>query len=654
MSGKLLRFVRGGQIFDYTMRMNIQVINRILFWGVLGFFIVFSLLVYFSSKFELQVIFYYLHSKFLLFLGRETDTVWTSSTGVDFSANTLLHSKQFIVSYLASMDALYKHAMYSFLIGAFFYLFIVRYFYKYFLAKGEKYSQDKYISGTRLAKNIKETIKSVKTSSRGISNLVLLNKLPLPKRSENQGMLFHGSIGTGKSQAIMTLMDQIRKQGDVAIVYDKECTLKPLYFDKSKDVELNPISELCENWDLWEECKTPLEIGSAIQYLIPKSLQGSDPFWVDSARTIMTSMAWKMASWEDKDAVQLLQLLLTTSLDDMRGLLIGTESENLVSKEIEKTAISIKSVLATYSKSLRFLDGLSSSGKKKFSIRKWIHEATNKENKNPGWLFITSRSQYHKEIKPLISLWLGLAMQSIQSLEKDENRRIWLIMDEAASLQRLEMLSDTMADIRKFGGCIAIGVQSLSQLMYLYGKDEGEAINDLLNTKVFFRSPSAKVAKLASEDLGEQVVEAVKESQSYGPNSVRDGNTVGSQREVRKTVEPSSIMTLEDLSCYVKLIGDHPIAKMKLNYQSRPNIIKPLVEREINFDALEKINIEALKVQNNPGVDDAVKNIQSFEKEVDFNVTSLGSEKNKGKSKQQEIEESESTIIDTHDEGRIF
>lgn len=654
MSGKLLRFVRGGQIFDYTMRMNIQVINRILFWGILGFFLVFSLLVYFSSQFELKVIFYYFHSKFLLLLGRETETVWTSSTGVGFSANALLHSKQFIVSYLASMDALYKHAMYSFLIGAFFYLFIVRFFYKYFLAKGEKYSQDKYISGTRLAKNEKETIKSVKASARGISDITLLKKLPMPLRSERQGLLFHGSTGTGKSQAIMTLLDELRKNGDVAIVYDKECTLKPVYFDKDKDVELNPVSDLCENWDLWEECKTPLEIGSASQYLIPKSLQGSDPFWVDSARTILTSMAWKMASWEEKDAVQLLQLLLTTSLDDMRGLLIGTESENLVSKEIEKTAISIKSVLATYTKSLRFLDGLSKSGKKKFSIRQWIQNATSPDNKNPGWLFITSRSQYHKEIKPLISLWLGLAMQSIQSLEKDRNKRIWLIMDELSSLHRLEMLSDTMADIRKFGGCVAIGVQSLSQIMYLYGKDEGEAINDLLNTKVFFRSPSSKVAKMASEDLGEQVVEAVKESQSYGPNSVRDGNTVGSQREIRKTVEPSSIMTLEDLCCYVKLIGDHPIAKMKLEYQSRPTIIAPLVEREINFDALEKINIEALKVQNNPGIDDAVKNIQSFEKDVDLTVNSLGSEKNKSSSKQQEIEESESTIIDTHDEGRLF
>ena len=88
-------------------------------------------------------------------------------------------------------------------------------------------------------------------------------------------------------------------------------------------------------------------------------------------------MAWKIRNREDKTAILLLQLLLTTTLDEMRGILKGTESENLVSKEIEKTAISIKSVLATYTKAFRFLEGLDKKGKQKFSIKGWIKEATN-------------------------------------------------------------------------------------------------------------------------------------------------------------------------------------------------------------------------------------------------------------------------------------
>jgi len=196
-----------------------------------------------------------------------------------------------------------------------------------------------------------------------VSDIRLLNQLPLPARSEYQGIFFHGSTGSGKTQAIMRLLDEIRGLGEPAIVYDKECTIKPYFFNEHLDVELNPVSALCANWDLWSECSNPMELGNLAAYLIPKSVQGSDPFWVDSARTILTSMAWRMRHHRDKSALNLLRLLLTTSLDEMRNLLKGTESENLVSKEIEKTAISIKSVLATYTKALRFLEGLDNSGK---------------------------------------------------------------------------------------------------------------------------------------------------------------------------------------------------------------------------------------------------------------------------------------------------
>lgn len=643
MSGKTLQFVRGGQIFMYTMKMMLQVLHRIFAWAVVGYILIVGVILYFTSQVELKVFFFHVYGQVMDILGMGGDVIWRSGSH-NLTADDMLTIPNLLEAYQQSKYKLFNNLVWSLLGGGAIYILIVAAFYRFFLSKGEKYSRDKYVSGTRLAKNIKDTIRSVKSSKRGTSNIFLFNKIPMPLRSENQGLLFHGSIGTGKSQAIMTLLDQIRELGDPAIIYDKECSLKPYYFQEGLDVELNPVSELCENWDLWEECKNPLEIGSASQYLIPKSLQGSDPFWVDSARTILSSMAWKMADWEEKDSVKLLQLLLTTSLDDMRELLVGTESENLVSKEIEKTAISIKSVLATYTKSLRFMEGLSSNNKEKFSIKSWVHQATKEGNKNPGWLFITSRSQYHKEIKPLISLWLGLAMQSIQTLKKNENRRIWLVMDELASLQRLEMLSDTMADIRKFGGCVAIGVQSLSQIQYLYGNHEGDAINDLLNTKAFFRSPSAKVAKLASDDLGEQVIEAIKESQSYGPNSIRDGNTVGSQREVRKTIEPSDIMTLEDLTCYLKLVGNHPIAKITSKYTNRAQLVEPLIEREINFDALEKLNTDALRVQNNPSVHDEVKAIRTFESEIDTKIDEILSDRNKKKNQQQKIEEREAAL----------
>jgi len=630
MSLSAMQFVRGGQIFLYNMRMMIQVTNRIMGWAILGFLILITILMLYNSYDEIVVICLNWLSQFLVYVGKGNALVWHSDVNQGISATAYLNSPVVIKGVIAAKSNVWQTFINVLMFSGIFYWLIIVFFYIYFMKKGEGYSKDKYISGTRLAKNAKETLQSLKKSSRGLSEIKLLNKLPMPKRSEKQGIFFHGSIGAGKSQAIMQLLEQLRATGDPVIVYDKECTIKPYFFNKEIDIELNPISDLCANWDLWEECDNPMELGSLATYLIPKSVQGSDPFWVDAARTILTSMAWKIRDKKDKSAIFLLQLLLTTTLDEMRGLLKGTESENLVSKEIEKTAISIKSVMATYTKALRFLEGLNNEDKEKFSIKKWIEDTCHPDY-NKGWLFITSRSKYHKEIKPLISLWLGLVMQGVQSLTQDSNRRIWIVMDELASLHRLEMLSDTMADIRKFGGCVAIGIQSISQLQFLYGNHEAEAIADLLNTSVYFRSPKSKVAKWVSDDLGEQVISEVKESRSYGPDSVRDGNTIGTNRTIRKTVEAGDIMTLEDLECFVRLIGNHPITRIKNKYIERKEICEPLKERSIDFDALEKINQLALNAQNNPDVCDEVRKIKDFEEKADEVINTIDSPKDKEK-----------------------
>ncbi|WP_155485554.1 type IV secretion system DNA-binding domain-containing protein, partial [Vibrio harveyi] len=74
---------------------------------------------------------------------------------------------------------------------------------------------------------------------------------------------------------------------------------------------------------------------------------------------------------------------------------------SLVSKDIKKTAISIKSVLATYIKSLRFLDGLDEkddNGKlkrKPFSITDWVLD-----DKQRGFLFLSSNAQQHASLRP--------------------------------------------------------------------------------------------------------------------------------------------------------------------------------------------------------------------------------------------------------------
>jgi len=302
----------------------------------------------------------------------------------------------------------------------------------------------------------------------------------------------------------------------------------------------------------------------------------SDPFWVNAARTVFVSAASRMRQAEDRSIEKLLKLLLTGEFENLEKYLEGTPAATLVSNKIEKTAISIRSVITTYLKSLQSLSGLDSKENVAFSIRDYLIN----ENES-GWLFISSNGEHHKSLKPLMSMWLAMASLTMLSLAPDPNRRIWFICDELPTLHKLPLLGETIAEVRKFGGCFLLGMQSFSQLEKVYGRSGAQEIFDLLNTRFFFRSPSADMARLVSRELGEEELDESKENYSYGANSVRDGISLGNQRATRAIVTYPEVLELANLKCFVRLPGQYPVTRLDLQYQKREGGSISLIKRTI-------------------------------------------------------------------------
>ncbi|MEZ8170266.1 type IV conjugative transfer system coupling protein TraD, partial [Vibrio sp. FF266] len=416
----------------------------------------------------------------------------------------------------------------------------------FFKRQGEKQSEDFHVRGFQYAEpkvltnDLKKRAKKLKRQGVGNGRIsdFKVDGLALFKREfEVQHMLIDGTTGAGKSVMLRKLLRWIRKRGDKAIIYDKGCTFTSKFFDPSQDTLLNPFDERCANWDVWCDAKDAPDFENIANALIPQHGEG-DPFWVDSARTIFSSAAYRM-SQDDKpcSTARLLSLILTSELETLGNFLQGTESASLVSKDIKKTAISIKSVLATYIKSLRFLDGLDDKDakgepkRKPFSITDWVQD-----DKQKGFLFLSSNAQQHASLRPLISTWLAIASNAILGLKADEDRRIWVIMDEMPSLHKLPELDNIISEVRKFGGCYVIGLQSYAQLVKTYGKNTADVIFDLLNSRFYFRAPSAQMAQISSKDLGEQEVDVSREHISYGANALRDGVSIGHQTVTRPVI----------------------------------------------------------------------------------------------------------------------
>ncbi len=196
----------------------------------------------------------------------------------------------------------------------------------------------------------------------------------------------------------------------------------------------------------------------------------------------------------------------------------------------------------------------------------------------------SSNGEQHKALKPLISMWIAMASLTLLSLPEDSNRRIWFICDELPSLHKLPLLGETIAEVRKFGGCFLLGMQSFSQLVKVYGRSGAAEIFDLLNTRAFFASPSHEMAQLVSRELGEEEIDDTRENYSYGANSIRDGISLGKNRITRSIVTYPEIMSLDPLTCYLRLPGQFPMTKLQLVHQKRKEIAAGFIERKLLND----------------------------------------------------------------------
>ena len=405
----------------------------------------------------------------------------------------------------------------------------------WFSVRGYRQRRDILLSGTYLAS---QNHLQKKIGSRGKVGDYHLAGVQLQDGDWHQHVLVHGSTGTGKSLVLRQLCDQIRARGDKAIIYDNHQGFMPYYYRDGKDVLLNPLDKRCAAWDLWQECKEEAQFDSLAHSLIPRGLTHSDPFWVDAARTVFVAMA-KVLQQEapEKRMTEFADRLLMGSIPELYQWLQHTEARSLVSPEAEKMALSIQGVLASTIRAWRLLRN---PDKPPFAIGDWL-----KDN-NDGWLFITGREDMADTLRPLLSMWLDGLANRLLSLSSRTNRRIFIVIDELASLQRLPSLLRLLAQSRKFGGCVVLSTQNIFQLRDLYGQEGTKAITDLCNTRLFFRSPSEEAAQFVSRELGQGFWLEAEEGMSYGASRFRDGVTLQRRRVSRPAVKPDVIQHLPD------------------------------------------------------------------------------------------------------------
>lgn len=419
----------------------------------------------------------------------------------------------------------------------------------FWIWRGKAKQAKKILSGLTIVspKTLKKMLKKDKSQFE-------IGGVPLRKDTETQHLLICGTTGTGKSTCFFELLPQIRAAKQRAIIVDTTGEFVARFYRHNQDILINPFDDRTMGWNPWVDCTHPYHYDELASIFIPQT--GSDKFWSDAARGVFAETLKLHARQENFDTAYMLNMLLGVPLKDLFHHLENTPAASLVDPAGDRTAMSIRAHLSSYLKSLEFLP----KDRPIFSTRKWVQEETNEQDQ---WVFLTATPDQRETLRPFLTALTGSAINALMSCTPDLNRRLWIMIDEFASLQKQEAFLKALAEFRKFGGCIAVGLQDIPQLRAIYGHAEAESMVSLFNTRIIFRSGHPDTAKVMSQMLGEQEVREAVSGISYGAHQMRDGVSLNDQNKMKPVVTPTDLMSLENREAYLKLPGNLPITKIK-------------------------------------------------------------------------------------------
>lgn len=345
------------------------------------------------------------------------------------------------------------------------------------------------------------------------------------------------------------------------------------------------------------------------EVLIPQKADAPDPFWQTTARLVFEAAARKLMERGDDNNRSLREAISLMPDEELMDLVAKTPAAQLLNEKNPKTASSIRANMIS---ELRFFEYLRDDGER-FSIRDWVKEPEQAE----GFIFLTGDAEHAAATRNIISACLEIASNALMTCGQSRHPKIWFLVDELPSLNRLPFIEKSLAEIRQFGGAYVIGYQVYAQLEQVYGENGAKTITGVCNNRIVFNNPHYETAENSAESLGKEDVIDQRHNITMGAHSTRDGVGFSEQRVERFIVTGSEIQSLPQLDAYLRFAYDAPTAKVKF----KPISLKKLAAGYIPYhgDGFAEGSLEIRKPEgaaSNP-VPSVVKRIPNQELTVE-------------------------------------
>jgi Type IV secretion-system coupling protein DNA-binding domain len=246
-------------------------------------------------------------------------------------------------------------------------------------------------------------------------------------------------------------------------------------FSNAKRIN-NPLDKRCPYWGPSEELRRNSEADALALSLFQPPQDKKGEFFVEIPQQIFAHLLRYGPSPKE-----LIDWMSNPAEIDKR--VAGTEVANYIDKSGGPQRAGVLASLSKVAKSLRLLPERG-EGNGAWSGTKWAET-------RQGWIFITSLPPERTALQPLQSVWIDMLVMRPLNEPRADQKRVWFVLDELGSLQRLPQLATALTENRKSKNPIILGFQGKAQLEVIYGH-LAEVMLSQSSTSIYFKTKEPK------------------------------------------------------------------------------------------------------------------------------------------------------------------
>jgi len=462
-----------------------------------------------------------------------------------------------------------------------------------FSRRAKRQSKDEHLRGAMKIKP--EELNELIRKDNEKVDIPLGTIVKMPISAEVKHCFVIGRPGVGKTTAISQVIARLKEREAKGIIYDFKGDYLSKFYDSNNDIIFNPLDFRCLKWNIFNEIETYMDIDSVSTSLIPPAF-GEQAFWNDAARDVFAGILHYLYKNNAKTNANIWAAVTAEGIkiaDWLKHTQGGERGYRYIEDASSKQALSIFSVMMQYVKSFEYMSSVDGS----FSIKDWLL------NKDKGFIFITSYADVEATLKPMLSLFVDLLGRKLLSMPDCYDRRIFFLLDEFGTLQRLSTITKLLTLSRSKGGSCWIGIQDIGQLDKIYTPALRQTIINACGSNIIFSVADPETAKFLSDKLGEKEYVEVEETQSMGTEDYRDGISLVRRKRTERLILASEIQNLRDLTAFLKL-PNYNVVEIQFNYKHYEDKTKPFICRDdLNLENIiqkqkSEIEIEISETSN--------------------------------------------------------